>query len=185
LEAEHVARLLVSCDLATVVGRRDFAILCVLTRLGLRAGEVAGLCLDDIDWQIGEVIVRGKGSTTERLPLPHDVGEALVSYLRQGRPPVDFREVFVTVHAPRRPLSPIAVTQVVGGACERAGIERVGAHRLRHTLASELLRAGTPLAEIAPILRHASVATTAVYAKVDREALRALARPWPIARGAA
>lgn len=95
-----------------------------------------------------------------------------------------FREVFVTVHAPRRPLRPLTVTHVVGSACRRAGLERVGAHRLRHTLASELLRAGTPLAEIAPILRHAGVATTAVYAKVDREALRALARPWPIAGGA-
>lgn len=184
LDAEDVERLLESCDPATVVGRRDFAILSVLSRLGLRAGEVAALCLDDIDWRAGEMIVRGKGSTAERLPVPHDVGEALVSYLHHGRPQVDFREVFVTVHAPRRPLRPLTVTHVVGSACRRAGLEPVGAHRLRHTLASELLRAGTPLAEIAPILRHAGVATTAVYAKVDREALRALARPWPIAGGA-
>jgi integrase/recombinase XerD len=186
LEAEQVARLLESCDRATVVGRRDLAILLLLSRLGLRAGEVAGLCLDDIDWRAGEVTVRGKGSSTERLPLLHDVGEALVSYLRDGRPvSAEFREVFVTVKAPRRPLSPGAVTRVVVHACERAGMERVGAHRLRHTLASDLLRAGTPLAQIAPILRHASVATTAVYAKVDRDALRALARPWPVAGGTA
>jgi site-specific recombinase XerD len=185
LEAEQVARLLESCDPATVVGRRDLAILVLLSRLGLRAGEVAGLCLDDIDWRVGEVTVRGKGSTTERLPLPHDVGQALVAYLRDGRPPADFREVFVTVLAPRRRLSPSAVVGVVRYACKRAGMEPVGAHRLRHTIASDLLRAGTPLAQIAPILRHASVATTAVYAKVDRKALRTLARPWPLAGGEA
>ena len=186
LEAEQVARLLESCDRATVTGRRDLAILSLLARLGLRCCEVAGLCLDDIDWRAGEVTIRGKGATTERLPLPHDVGEATADYLRDGRPAsVGFREVFVTAKAPRRPLSPIGVTHVVGCACKRAGMEPVGAHRLRHTLASDLLRAGTPLAQIAPILRHASVATTAIYAKVDRDALRALARPWPLAGGAA
>jgi site-specific recombinase XerD len=179
LEAEHVARLLLSCDRATVVGRRDLAILLLLARLGLRAGEVARLSLDDVDWRAGEVTIRGKGSTSERLPLPHDVGEALASYLRDGRPQADFREVFVSMYAPLRPPSPRAVARVVARACERAGIEPVMAHRLRHTLASELLRTGTPLAEIAPILRHASVGTTAIYAKVDREALRPLARPWP------
>ena len=183
LETEHVAWLLESCDTSTVVGLRDLAILTLLARLGLRASEVAQLCLDDIDWRAGEVTIHGKGSTSERLPLPHEVGERLVSYLRQGRPPVDFREVFVTMHAPLRPLSPIAVTHVVATACKRAGVEPVHAHRLRHTLASDLLRAGTPLAQIAPILRHASVATTAIYAKIDREALRALARPWPLAGG--
>ena len=183
LETEHVARLLLSCDQGTVVGRRDLAILLLLARLGLRAGEIGRLSLDDIDWRAGEVTIHGKGSTSERLPLPHEVGEQLVSYLRQGRPRVDFREVFVSMHAPLRSLSPIAVTQVVATACKRAGIEPVRAHRLRHTLASELLRAGTPLAQIAPVLRHASVATTAIYAKIDREALRALARPWPLAGG--
>lgn len=186
LEAEQVARLLESCDRATVTGRRDLAILSLLARLGLRCCEVAGLCLDDIDWRAGEVTIRGKGATTERLPLPHDVGEATADYLRDGRPAsVGFREVFVTAKAPRRPLSPTGVTHVVGCTCKRAGMEPVGAHRLRHTLASDLLRAGTPLAQIAPILRHASVATTAIYAKVDRDALRTLARPWPLAGGAA
>lgn len=183
LEAEQVARLLESCDRSTVVGRRDLAILTLLARLGLRAGEVAGLRLDDIDWRAGEVTIRGKGSTTERLPLSHDVGQALADYLRDGRPPADFREVFATVLAPRCRLSPSAVVGVVRYACKRAGMEPVGAHRLRHTIASDLLHAGTPLAQIAPILRHASVATTAVYAKVDRDALRALARPWPLAGG--
>lgn len=119
---------------------------------------------------------------TERLPLPHDVGEAVVDYLREGRPAsAGFREVFVTAKAPRRPLSPTGVTHVVGWACKRVGMEPVGAHQLRHTLASDLLRAGTPLAQIAPILRHASVTTTAIYAKVNRDALRSLARPWPLA----
>jgi len=149
----------------------------------LRAGEIGRLSLDDIDWRAGEVTIHGKGSTSERLPLPHEVGEQLVSYLRQGRPRVDFREVFVSMKAPLRPLSPLAVTHVVATACKRAGVEPVHAHRLRHTLASDLLRAGTPLAQIAPVLRHASVATTAIYAKIDREALRALARPWPLAGG--
>ena len=186
LEAEQVARLLESCDPATVTGRRDLAILSLLARLGLRCCEVSGLSLDDIDWRAGEVTIRGKGSTTERLPLPHDVGEALADYLRDGRPAfVGFRDVFVTANAPRRPLSPTGVTHVVGCACKRVGMEPVGAHRLRHTLASDLLRAGTPLAQIAPILRHATVATTATYAKVDRDALRTLARPWPLAGGAA
>jgi integrase len=179
LEAEQVARLLLSCDRGTVVGRRDLAILLLLARLGLRAGEVARLCLDDVDWRAGEVTVRGKGSTSERLPLPHEVGEALASYVRDGRPQADFREVFVSTYAPLRPPSPRAIARVVARACERAGIEPVMAHRLRHTLASELLRTGTPLVEIAPILRHASVGTTAIYAKVGREALRPLARPWP------
>jgi integrase/recombinase XerD len=166
LETEQVARLLESCDRATAIGRRDLAILSLLARLGLRCREVSGLCLDDIDWRAGEVTIRGKGSATERLPLPHDVGEALVDYLRDGRSAsAGFREVFVTAKAPRRPLSPTGVTHVVGCACKRVGMEPVGAHRLRHTLASDLLRAGTPLAQIAPILRHASVATTAIYAK--------------------
>ncbi len=185
LEAEQVQRLLESCDDSTVIGRRDLAILLLLARLGLRACEIARLRLDDIDWRAGEVTIRGKGSSTERLPLPHEAGEALVSYLRDGRPRADFREAFVSAYAPLRPLSPSAVVGVVGYACDRAGMERVGPHRLRHTLASDLLRAGTPLAEIAPILRHASVATTAIYAKIDRQALRALARPWPLAGGAA
>jgi len=186
LEAGEVARLLASCDRATAIGRRDRAILSLLARLGLRCCEVAALCLDDIDWRAGEITIRGKGSATERLPLPHEVGDALADYLRDGRSAsAGFRQVFVTAKAPRRPLSPTAVTHVVGSACKRGGIRPVGAHRLRHTLASDLLRAGTPLAQIAPVLRHASVATTAIYAKVDRDALRTLARPWPLAEGEA
>jgi integrase/recombinase XerD len=183
LEAGQVTRLLSSCDRSTPLGRRDFAILTLLSRLGLRACEVARLSLDDIDWRAGELTIRGKGSTIERLPLTHDVGEALVSYLRDGRPTSASREVFLSARAPLRALSSAAVTAVVRYACDRAGLDRVGAHRLRHTVATELLRAGAPLPQIAPILRHASVSTTAIYAKVDREALRALARPWPLAGG--
>ncbi|MCA1678253.1 MAG: site-specific integrase [Actinobacteria bacterium] len=185
LEAGQVTRLLSSCDRATLLGRRDLAIVTLLSRLGVRACEVARLSLDDIDWRAGELTIRGKGSMIERLPLPHDVGEALVSYLRDGRPVSPSREVFLSARAPVGPLSSAAVTAVVRYACDRAGLERVGAHRLRHTLATDLLRAGTPLAQIAPILRHACVSTTAIYAKVDRDALRALARPWPLAGGAA
>lgn len=185
LEPDQVARLLSSCDRSTPLGRRDFAIVTLLSRLGLRACEVARLSLDDIDWGAGELTIRGKGSTFEQLPLPHDVGEALVWFLRDGRPASASREVFLSARAPLGPLSSAAVTAVVRYACDRAGVERVGAHRLRHTVATELLRAGTPLAQIAPILRHASVSTTAIYAKIDREALRALARPWPLTAGVA
>ncbi|MCA1679929.1 MAG: tyrosine-type recombinase/integrase [Actinobacteria bacterium] len=185
LESDQVTRLLSSYDRSAPLGRRDFAIVMLLARLGLRACEVARLGLDDIDWRAGELTIRGKGSTVERLPLPHDVGEALVAYLRDGRPAASSssREVFLSARAPVRALSSAAVTAVVRYACDRAGVERVGAHRLRHTVATELLRAGVPLAQIAPILRHASVSTTAIYAKVDREALRQLARPWPLAAG--
>lgn len=185
LETGQVARLLESCDRATGIGRRDVAILTLLSRLGLRAGEVAALQLDDIDWRAGELTIRGKGSTVERLPLPHDAGDALVAYLRDGRPATELRLVFLPARAPVIRLSSMAVTAVVRCACDRAGIERVGAHRLRHTIATELLAAGAPLAQIAPILRHASVSTTAIYAKVDRLALRPLARPWPLAEGVA
>jgi site-specific recombinase XerD len=185
LEPEQVARLLAACDRGAVLGRRNLAVLMLLSRLGLRCCEVSGLALDDIDWRAGELTIRGKGSVTERLPLVNDVGEAIVGYLRDGRPRSVFREVFLRVRAPYCPLSRGSVNGVVRDACDRAGLERVGAHRLRHTIATELLRAGTPLAHISPVLRHASLETTALYAKVDREALRTLARPWPVAERAA
>jgi integrase/recombinase XerD len=180
LEAEQVRRLLASCNRETAAGLRDYAILTLLVRLGLRRGEVAGLGLDDIDWRAGELVVRGKGSRSERLPLPADVGEAVAAYLRRGRPrSVEGRPVFVRVKAPHRALSPSGVTQVVVGAARRAGLPPITAHRLRHTAATELLRAGAPLVEIGQLLRHRSQLTTAIYAKVDRVALRALALPWP------
>lgn len=179
LTAATVARLLASCDRRTKLGRRDYAILLVLARLGLRAGEVARLSLDDIDWRAGELVVHGKGGRDDRLPLPSDVGAALVGYLRRGRPRTDSRAVFLRAIAPRVVLSPPGITWVVYSACDRAGVPKVGAHRLRHTLASDVLRAGGSLVEVSQILRHAAVGTSAIYAKVDFAALAPLAPPWP------
>jgi integrase/recombinase XerD len=180
LDSQTVAGLLSSCDRRTTVGRRDYAILLLLVRLGLRGGEVAALQLGDIDWRAGELsICAGKGRRVDRLPLPDDVGQALAGYLQRGRPRCQDRALFLRVHAPRAGLSPNGVKQVVRHACVRAGVPVCGPHRLRHTAASELLRAGAPLTEIAQLLRHRSVATTAIYAQVDRVALAALAKPWP------
>lgn len=179
VEAGQVSRLLRSCDRRTVMGRRDYAILVLLSRLGLRVGEVAALTLDDIDWRHGEIVIRGKGGRRERLPLPADAGQALAGYLSGGRPALAGRLLFLRVLAPRDGLSPAGIATVVRAACDRAGLPRAGAHRLRHSAASEMLRAGAGLPEVAQVLRHASLATTAIYAKVDRAALRSLARPWP------
>jgi integrase len=178
LEPAAVARLLTSCDRRSLTGRRDYAVLLLLARLGLRAGEVAAMRLEDLDWRVGELLVRGKGNRHERLPLPVDVGEALVSYLR-WRPASECRAVFLCVRAPLGPLSAGVVSQIVRAACTRAGLERVGAHRLRHTAATRMLRAGASLPEIAQVLRHQRLETTAQYARVDRQALRVVARPWP------
>lgn len=181
LPAMHVARMLAACDRTTAVGRRDFAILMMLSRLGLRACEVARLQLSDIDWRAGELIVRGKQDRHERLPLPVDVGDALVDYLRHGRPVSKDPHLFLTARAPFRLLTggAGAIGMLVRTACERAGLEPVGVHRLRHTVATEVLRAGAPLEEVASLLRHRRHATTVIYAKVDWERLRELARPWP------
>jgi len=180
LEPGQVRLLLASCDRGTVRGRRDFAILTLLARLGLRRGEVANLQLGQIEWRAGALVIEGKGSRRERLPLPADVGEAVAAYLRHGRPGrAEGRAVFVRVKAPHRPLTPSGVTNVVIAAGRRAGLGDVTAHRLRHSVATELLRAGAPLEEIGQLLRHRRPLTTAIYAKVDREALRSLARPWP------
>lgn len=180
LEPDQVQRLLVSCDGSTRNGCRDIAILTMLVRLGMRAGEVAALRLDDIDWRAGEIVVRGKGKCVERLPLPTDVGAAVAAYLHQGRPAsAQGRTVFVRIKAPHRPLSSCGVTQVVAAAARRAGLGRIHAHRLRHTAATQMLRAGASLPEIGQLLRHRRALTTAIYAKVDRDALRTIARPWP------
>ena len=179
LDAAVVERLLGSCDRSTKVGRRDYAILVLLARLGLRGAEVAALELADVDWRGGEAAIRGKGSRVERLPLPADVGEAVAEYLMAGRPRCDAAMVFCTARAPYRRLSPAAIRGIMGQACRRAGLERVGAHRLRHSLATEMLRAGASLPEVGQVLRHRSQLSTSVYAKVDENALRVLARPWP------
>jgi integrase/recombinase XerD len=178
LEPAAVTALLASCDRRTLLGRRDYAILLLLSRLGLRAGEVAAIGLDDIDWRAGLLLVRGKGGREDLLPLPVDIGEAIVSYLR-CRPRCECRALFVRVTAPRERLNRSTVAWVVRVACDRAGLPRVGSHRLRHTAATEMLRKGASLTEIGQVLRHHEQRTTALYAKVDRDALRALARPWP------
>lgn len=179
LSRREVSALLASCDRRTTFGRRDFAVLTLLVRLGLRSGEVACLSLVDIDWRAGEVLIRGKGRREERLPLPVDVGEALVGWLRRGRPRCDSPRLFTRVRAPHRGLSSAGVSAVVRAASVRAGLLEVSAHRLRHTAATEMLRAGAGLPEVGQVLRHSSTLTTSLYAKVDRQKLRTLAQPWP------
>lgn len=179
LPHRHVQQLLCSCDRRTHGGRRDFAILLLLSRLGLRSGEVAALELDDVYWTQGELVVRGKRLREDRLPLPCDVGEALVAYLRRVRPQTGSRSLFLTSRAPLQGLSASAVRHIVRRAWMRAGLPPTGSHRLRHTVATEMLRKGASLSEIAQVLRHRYVDTTAIYAKVDRCALRELAQPWP------
>ena len=179
LDARSVSRLLCSCDRRTRAGRRDFAILTLLSRLGLRAGELAALRLADVDWRGGELSIRGKGSRRECLPLPADVGETLAAWLTRGRPRCDSAFLFTRLRAPHGGLSAGAVSCVVRRACRRAGLPVVGAHRLRHTAATEMLRAGGDLAEVGQVLRHRSRDVTSIYAKVDRLALAAVVRPWP------
>jgi site-specific recombinase XerD len=174
----EAARLLASCDRSRANGRRDYAILVVFLRLGLRAAEVARLTLENLDWRAGEIVVRGKGGREERLPLPVDVGEAIVDYLRV-RPRRPERSLFLRVHAPLRGLTPDGIAEVVRAGSERAGLGSFGSHRCRHTVATEILRAGAPLSEVAQVLRQRSHATTAIYAKVDHLALGELAMPWP------
>jgi integrase/recombinase XerD len=151
----------------------------LLARLGLLACEVTAMSLDDIDWRGGELTVHGKGGHTDRLPLPRDVGRALVDHLLGREPDDRSRKVFLRTVAPVGPLSPKAIGSVLRDACDRAEVPRVGSHRLRHTVATDLLAAGASLSEIAPVLRHTNLSSTAIYAKVDRAALRTLARPWP------
>lgn len=179
LDSRAVARLMASCDRRTRAGRRDYAVLTLLSRFGLRAGEVAALRLSDVDWRAGEVLVRGKGSRHERLPLPADVGDALAGWLARGRPRCECVFVFTRVRAPLDGLSPGGVSAIVQHACKRAGLPVVGAHRLRHTAATEMLRAGGSLAEVGQVLRHRSRDVTSIYAKVDRLALDAVVQPWP------
>jgi site-specific recombinase XerD len=183
LETAQVEKLLRCCDRRRRVGRRDYAILLLLARLGLRASEVAGLELEDLDWTAGELRIRGKGNRVDRLPLLQDVGKAIADYLRNGRPSCLSRRVFVQCNAPFAGFSspPNAVSGLVGRALARAGIKsrHQGAHLLRHSLATSMLRGGASLAQIGQVLRHESPQTTEIYAKVDLSALRVLAQPWP------
>jgi integrase/recombinase XerD len=171
--------LLGACDRRSALGRRDYALIVLLLRLGLRRGEVASLTLDDIDWRAGELVVRGKGGREDRLPLPADVGEAIASYLRRGRPASGRREVFLRTRAPYEPIAPGTVASTVRRACRRAGIAEVGSHGLRHTTACETVKARVPLERIGQVLRHRSLQSTAIYARVDLDQLRLLAAPWP------
>jgi integrase/recombinase XerD len=178
VEPAVVARLLAGCDRRLTVGRRDYAILLLLVRLGLRASEVAAMRLKDVDWRRGEVLIHGKGNRLDVLPLPVDVGEAVVSYLRRrGRD--RFPTVFVKAQAPPGPISRSVVKCVVCRACERSGMPVVSPHRLRSTAATAMLARGASLESIAQVLRHRDVKTTAIYVTVDRARLRPLARPWP------
>lgn len=177
---DELTRLLRSCDRRQPVGRRDFAILTLCSRLGLRAGEVTRLQLADIDWRHGEMVVRGKAARRDRLPIPSDVGEAVAAWLAHGRPSdIDTQVVFVRLRAPRGPLAPTGVSALVRRASVRAGLEPMGAHRLRHTAATRMLQAGANLAEVGQVLRHERLLTTAIYAKVDLLSLGAVAQPWP------
>lgn len=181
LTPAQLRALLGACDRGTSTGRRDYAIVLLLARLGLRSGEVARLGLEDIDWHAGELRIVGKGNRGESLPLPADVGAAITAYLRRGRPAsAEGRSVFIRVHAPHRALTAGGVGNVVNAAGQRAGLGHVHAHQLRHSAATAMLRAGSPLAEVGQVLRHRMPLTTAIYAKVDQDALAVLARPWPV-----
>lgn len=179
LTPPQVQALVGACDPSTPVGRRDLAIIACLLRLGLRCGEVAALRLQDLDWADGTVTVHGKGGRVDVMPLPVDVGQALVGYLRQGRPRTGERVVFLTAVAPIGALTRSSVSCVVARAARRAGLGTIHAHRLRHTTASATLNAGATLEQVAHLLRHSSPATTAVYAKTDLRRLAVLARPGP------
>ena len=179
MAAADVQRLLDGCPRDSAVGMRDYAILMLVARLGLRSIEVARLRLDDIDWRCGEIVLRGKGRREDRLPLPVEVGEAVVAYLSDARPRLADRHLFLTGRAPRAPIRADLVGDVVERTCIRAGLTHVGPHRLRHALAEQMLRQGAGLTAIGQVLRHQDLATTALYAKVDFAALRQVAQPWP------
>lgn len=176
---EAVTALLACCDRATAVGRRDLAVLLLMARLGLRAVEVARLRLEDVDWRGGELVVRGKGGRIDRMPLPRDVGAALADYLRHGRRRSRFREVFLRTIGPDAPMARQSIVMVPRRASQRASVRVVGAHQLRHRAACRVLADGGSLVEVAELLRHNNLATTAIYAKVDLAALGAVVRPWP------
>lgn len=181
LEPQEVRRLLASCDRRTPGGRRDYAILLLFARLGLRSSEVSSLTLDDLDWERGEIIVRGKGSRQDRLPLPRDVGAALVDYLRFVRPASPRRQVFIRMEAPWRGFSSSAsLACLMSRALKRAGLSPPcrGTHLLRHSLATQLLRRGASLREIGQLLRHQQLKTTQIYTRVDIKALRGVAQRW-------
>jgi integrase/recombinase XerD len=179
LPEDQVGALLAAQDIDSPTGLRDHALLLLLARLGLRGAEAAALQLGNINWRAGEIEVIGKGSRVERLPLPAEVGEAMAAYALRARPSCDCETLFVTVRNPYRPLTSGAVRAIMGRACQRSGLPRLGAHHLRHTVATNALRTGASLVEVGQLLRHRSQLSTAIYAKVDDRRLMELVRPWP------
>jgi site-specific recombinase XerD len=182
IKPEEVESLLQSCDQTTSVGRRNYAILLLIARLGLRAGEIVALKLDDINWRAAELTVQGKGQICDRLPLPQSVGEALAVYLKNDRPKCSTRRVFVRARAPYRGFKGSStVSTIVRRAVEKSGINTPskGTHLLRHSLATNMLRKGASMTEIGELLRHRSPNSTEIYAKVDIEGLRSIVRIWP------
>jgi site-specific recombinase XerD len=182
VDADDIERTLASCDRRSAIGQRDYAILLLLARLGLRAGEIVSMELDDIRWETGEIRVCGKGQQRKRFPLPQDVGRAVAAYLKNVRQPCSSRRVFLRMRAPYRGLgNSSSLDKIVSQALSRAGLDppSKGAHLFRHSLATNMLQNGATLTEIGQILHHKSPNTTAIYAKVDISGLRALARPWP------
>lgn len=177
-----LSMLLGACDRSTALGLRDYAVLMLMARLGLRAVEISRLCLEDFDWRRGEVVVHGKGGRVDRLPLPADVGRALTEYLRRGRRPSTVRQVFLRTIGPDALMSRQSVVMVPRCASTRAGVSTVPAHSLRHRAACRVLADGGNMGEVAQLLRHEAHATAAIYAKVDLAALSAAARPWPQAQ---
>ena len=175
----QVQQMLDACDRSTAVGLRDYAVIVCLARLGLRAGEVGGLRFADLDWAAGVMTVRGKGGRVDQLPIAVDVGQAVVAYLRHGRPVTTADTVFVLARAPFTPMGSSSISCIVGRVAARAGLGTIHAHRLRHTAATATLNAGASLVEVSLFLRHASPATTMVYAKTDLARLGGIARPWP------
>jgi integrase/recombinase XerD len=182
LTAEATDQLIASCDCASSAGRRDRAMLLLLSRLGLRASEAARLHLADIQWNEGRLLVRAGKTRRERsLPIPHDVGKAIADYLRAGRPTTSARTIFVRATPPYRPLAPAAITSLAQRAFVRAGITatKKGAHTLRHTVATQMVRRGVSFKEVADLLGHRSIDTTTIYAKLDVDKLSGVALPWP------
>jgi site-specific recombinase XerD len=182
IDASQIERLIATCDSVTPTGLRDRAILLLLARLGLRAGDILSMRLDDFDWQQATLSVRGKGRRETRLPLPQDAGDAVLAYLKRARPRVQCDRVFYMLNAPTRPLTRSSVvSNVVRSAIRKAGVDAPtkGAHLLRHSAATAMLRGGATLEMVGAVLRHGSPDMTAHYAKVDVTMLQQVAQPWP------
>lgn len=188
LAPEQVEAIITAVRVDTPIGRRNYAMVLLLARLGLRAPEVAAMQLNDVDWRAGEIIVRGKGKRHDRVPMPSDVGEALAEYIRRDRV-TPSRTLFVNSRSPHEPFrNGQVLNTILKGAFAKAGLTRptkyVGSHILRHSLATNLVRRGASLSEVADVLRHRSRASTLIYAKLDLEGLRSIAQAWPTAGGA-